>query len=179
MPLYIFSFILSFLLSSSSTQAAFVDQAKVQYAGEIGILSFGLGRTITKNYSFDILYGYVPESEAGKEIETYSFKNDYKFFRYEKHPYLMSIYMGVNVYHVIGLRYQTSRFASYPRNYYRISSIRTLLYLGVELETQSNRNSFFFESGMNDIWIINYYNNQNVLDPKDYISLATGWNHTF
>jgi len=175
MPLFILSLLLSF---SSTTNAAFVDYTKLQYAGEIGLLSAGLGKVVTSNYSFSFLYGYVPESIAGKEIETYSFKNDYSLYRYHRNSNFLDFYIGLNIYHVKELHYQMHRQRPYPRNYYRMSSIRAMLYWGMSYQLQSKKSSIYFESGINDVWIVNYYNNHEVLDPKDYVSLALGWNFT-
>ena len=163
----------------SMIKSNYVDHAVTQYAGEIGQVAFGLGKKVSENYSFSILYGYVPKDIAGTEIETYAFKNNYSLFRFERLKTLFNFYTGINIYHVIGLKYQTSRHANYPRNYYRMSSIRALIYLGMNASIVNKQNKVFFESGINDFWIINYLNNSEVLDPKDYVSLALGWKHLF
>ena len=126
--------ILSFILVSHCAYAKYFDHMKVQYAGEIGLLSYGLGNNITSNYSLDFFYGYVPAEIAGKEIQTYAVKNDYSFYKTSYFASEFEYYVGLNIFHVIGLRYQTSRFVKYPRNYYRLSSIRALLYLGVSVK---------------------------------------------
>ncbi len=172
-------FILSLFIFSFNASARYVDQMKLQHAGEIGYIAFGLGKVISKNYSFDILYGYVPADIAGNEIETYSFKNDYKVYRYEKLKYLSTLYIGINFYHVIGLKYQTSRFGSYPRNYYRMSSIRVMPYLGLSVTLKNKKDDLFLESGVNDVWLVNYYNNPDEINLSDYASLALGWKHPF
>lgn len=173
-------FILSFILVYSfSVHAVRINKISVQYAGEIGLLAFGVGKNITPRYSLQFFYGYVPNTIAGKEIETYSFKNNYIFKNTSIHPFDINFYGGMNIYHVIGLRYQTSRFASYPRNYYRTSSVRALLYLGLDVKLKGKNNQYYFETGINDIWLINYYNNPETIKPQDYVSLAFGWNKLF
>lgn len=157
--------------------AHFVDHLKAQHAGEIGLLAFGLGKEVTSKYNFDFMYGYSPESETGIEIETYAFKNQYHLTFLEYKEFIFTPYIGAAIYHVIGLKYQTSRNASYPRNYYRMSSLRILLYSGFEVMKFTSKYSGFFEAGMNDIWIINYLNNSDIIDPKDYISLAIGFKY--
>jgi hypothetical protein len=176
MRLFVLSLILQ--LYCLNIQAAYVDRMKVQHAGEIGLLAFGLGKKISKKYQFDILYGYVPKNIAGTEIETYSFKNDYLMYEYEFLNRLQHLYIGVNIYHVIGLKYQTSRLNSYPRNYYRMSSIRFMPYLGYKI-LWNKKSEFFLESGVNDIWLVNYYNNLDEINLADYASLAIGWTKNF
>ena len=173
-------FVLSVLIIfSANASSAYVDRMKVQHAGEIGLVAFGLGKKVSENYSFDILYGYVPKNIAGSEIETYSFKSDYKLYNLEAYSFLHTFYMGMNLYHVIGLKYQTSRLGSYPRNYYRMSSIRFMPYLGYKLHFNKLVNEIYIESGVNDIWLINYYNNPDEINLADYASLGLGWTRNF
>lgn len=172
----------SLLLCSFNVNAAnfFVDRLKVQFAGEIGLASVGAGVDISKTHTFDLFYGIVPHSIGGDFIETYSIKNEhhYPYFDFSKNLNFAP-YFGLNIFHVIGLKYQTSRLNNYPRNYYRTSSIRLLPYLGVEYKYDMKKSeNYYFEMGINDIWLINLYNNHEVLDYKDYISLALGYTYT-
>ena len=170
--------IFSLLLLPSISYGKYLDHMKIQYAGDIGFLSIGIGKDVTSRYSFDFFYGYVPTEIGGSEIQTYTLKNNYSLIKNSIATYKYDIYSGLSLYHVIGLRYQTSRFANFPRNYYRLSSIRAQVYLGGNLE-YNKRNSFYFEAGVNDIWLINYINNKDTLNLNDYIALALGWMKPF
>lgn len=171
--------ILSMLIPSTSF-AYFIDYFKVQYAGEIGFLSAGIGKNFTENYSFEYFHGYVPEDIGGHEIETFAIKNNYKFLKLERWGYSSDLYVGVNIYHVTGLEYQTSRHSSFPEEYYRLGSIRALFYTGLTLRSSKySQHMGYFESGLNDIVLINYLNNKDVIDPKDYVSLALGYGYIF
>lgn len=173
MRLFFLSLFLTILPSNSN--AYYIDHMKLQFAGELGLLSYGLGKQINPKYNIDFIYGYVPQEIGGHEIETYAFKNQYIFTFLEYKKIIFMPYMGGALYHVVGLKYQTNRSASYPRNYYRFASLRVLLYLGIEVVKFDSKHSGYFEAGMNDIWIINYMNNNKMIDPKDYVSLALGY----
>ncbi len=179
MTLSIRSFSLYLILTySSASFAYFIDHLKLQYAGEIGLVSIGMGKQVTPSYSFDFFYGYVPESMDNNEIETFAFKNYYDVTSFGAFTKEINFYGGINLYHVIGLKYQTSRLSSYPRSYYRMASIRALLFLGLNMNHRKNT-KFYFESGVNDIWLINYANNAESLNISDYISHAFGWTYIF
>lgn len=174
---YIISLVLFIPISAN---AYFVDYLKVQYAGEIGLFSAGIGKNVTENYSVEYFHGYVPEDIGGHEIETFSFKNNYSVFGYERWGYYGDLYIGVNLYHVTGLEYQTSRHSSFPEVYYRVGSIRGLFYTGISLNSTKVSNHFgYFESGVNDIVLINYLNNTDVINLFDFVSLGLGYGYKF
>jgi hypothetical protein len=167
------------LLFSTSVFANFFDQAKVQYAGEIGLVAYGLGFMISDNYNLDLLYGIVPEDYSGTEaIETLAIKNNYPLIDLVIKKQLLQFYLGWSIYHVIGLNYQTSRNGAAPRNYYRLGSLRGLFYYGISHQV-SQKHGWYFENGMNDIWLTNYFNNQKSIDPADYMSMALGYQYIF
>jgi hypothetical protein len=173
-------FILSLLLSfTSSLYSAMIDRINIQYAGEIGLVAMGLGKKVSHTYSFDVFYGYVPESIAGSEIETYAFKNQWNWIAFEHSQMHFQWYGGLNFYHVIGLRYQSSRLISYPRNYYSMSSIRALLLHGLLIRSSKSRHQYYIETGINDFWLINWMNNQDVINGFDYFSWSVGWRYPF
>lgn len=180
--LHIRLLILSFFIFSYSyrTYAYFIDYIKFQHAGEIGYISAGLGHNVTKNYSIEYFHGFVPEDIGGSEIETFAIKNNYTFYELESYGLYSELYVGVNIYHVTGLDYQSSRHPSYPEEYYRMGSIRGLLYTGFKIHASKFKNHFgYFESGLNDIVLINYYNNPDVIDLSDFVSLAIGYGYLF
>ena len=79
-----------------------------------------------------------------------------------------------------GLKYQTSRHESFPQEYYRMGSLRGLFYWGMTLESLKNKYHMgYFEAGLNDIILTNYYNNPDVIDPLEYVSLALGYGYKF
>jgi len=178
-PIRILIISLAFLLPVNAN-AYFIDYLKLQYAGEIGFMSLGIGHKFTKKYTLEYFHGYVPPEIGGHEIETFSIKNNYSFYTYERWNHFVNFYLGANLYHVAGLDYQTSRHSNFPSEYYRLGSIRGLFYTGLQVGSSKKSYHFgYFEGGLNDIVITNYYNNPDVIDPVEYISLALGYGYMF
>lgn len=145
-----------------------------QYAGEIGLLSVGLGKDFER-YSLSGLYGLVPPDLSGADsIETVAIRQTYRFWDWQR----FTFYGGLNIFHVLGLQYQSTKFRDAPEGYYSIGSIRALLNLGAGVQLRENWN-FYFEAGMNDIWITNFVSNSDVVNPTDHVSLALGLKKTF
>lgn len=175
----LFSFLL-ILFHSQTAKAYFIDYLKVQHAGEIGTYAVGIGKKFSKNYSLDFLHGRVPQSIGGVELDTYSLKNNFHLKTFYFDPIGAVTYAGINVYHVIGLDYQTSRHGSYPDNYYRLGSFRALFFLGEKIQFgRELKNEIFLEGGINDIVLTNYLNNRDTINPFDFVSLATGYTYIF
>lgn len=174
------SLILGLFISTSSF-AHFVDGVRLQHAGEIGFVSLGINKIVSEKYQLSFLYGYVPSAYSEKPIETISLKQDYFFYdgNLSSLNYDYQVYLGVNIYHVIGLRYQSSQAKEAPFNYYQMASIRALLYLGLETGENGMPSRYYFEMGMNDIWLVNYVTNHDALEANDYLSLALGYKYLF
>lgn len=154
----------------------YVNHFVSQFAGEIGAVSLGLGKDFER-YSLSGMYGLVPpEMSQGPLIETVALRQTYTFYEWDR----IDFYGGLNAFHVLSLQYQSSKFRDAPSGYYSIGSIRALLYGGVaiNLRAQSMR-SFYFEAGMNDIWITNWISNSKTVEPVDHISLALGFKQRF
>jgi hypothetical protein len=166
-----------FVLLANKSYGQDYNKAVIQHAGEIGQVSFGLGKKINKYYSFSVHYGFVPKNELQNKIETYTFKNNLHLYHLEYKSFVAETYMGLALYHVPGNKYKTHELGATENNYYRQSSVRGLAYLGFDLSYR-NKVSFFAESGLNDIWIINSINNDSI-DYKDHVSLGIGASYRF
>lgn len=170
---YLFSFLI--LISSYRAQSVtYVNHFLGQYAGEIGLISLGLGRDFER-YSISGMYGFVPPDLSGADsIETVAIRQTYRFWDWRR----LSFYGGMNIFHVLGLQYQATKFRDAPEGYYSIGSIRALINLGVSAEVR-NKWGFYFEAGMNDIWIQNFVANTDVVNPSDHVSLGLGLKKKF
>jgi hypothetical protein len=148
----------------------------IQFAGEIGFASVGLGKTYNR-YSLTGMYGIVPhELSGGGVIETIAVRQTYLLTEWNR----LSFYGGLNVFHVLGLTYQSEKFKESPKGYYPIGSIRGLLNLGISLNLEKDGSkSFYFESGLNDLWITNSIVNNRSINPLDHASLAIGLKQRF
>jgi hypothetical protein len=169
-----FLIISSLIFHSSVQSVTYVDHAVAQYAGEIGLLALGLGKDHGR-YSISGLYGVVPAAMAGGMlIETITLRQTYSFYEWDR----LALYGGLNVFHVLGLHYEVSRYGDPPSTYYPIGSIRGLLNLGISFQIK-HKTFFYFEAGLNDIWIANWVANTNVVNPTDHVSMGMGLKYNF
>lgn len=158
----------------NSQAVTYVNHVLGQYAGEIGLFSLGLGRDFER-YSISGQYGIVPPDLSGADaLETVALRQTYRFWDWQR----LSFYGGLTIFHVLGLQYQSSKFRDAPEGYYSIGSIRGLINLGLGAEIR-NKWSFYFEGGMNDIWITNFVSNTDLVNPTDHVSLALGVKKNF
>lgn len=146
-----------------------------QYAGDIGKYSAGYGHRFNKYYTLSGHYGFVPSNKRQNKIETYTVKNTLDLYEIGYKNLSFRFYTGAALFHVPGNKYKTQSLSTTEANYYRQSSIRGQLYIGNNV-SYGNQVSFYWESGINDIWIINSSNNDSI-DPKNHISLALGFNY--
>jgi hypothetical protein len=174
----IYSFIITFLFTGNTFAIELsnpVDRVIFQYAGDIGKYSAGLGNRVNDWYSLSLHYGVVPKTDIQDKIETWAFKNNLHVFDYEYKSFALDFYLGINIYHIPGRKYQTDDITGADNGYYRQSSTRAMVYIGNGIKYEKHM-EFYWESGLNDIWIINSTNNDSI-DPKDHISLAIGLNY--
>lgn len=152
----------------------------MQFSGEIGAVSLGVTKKPRHWYDLTFMYGFTPRSVSHTaSIETFAFKQDFFFLKADLDGLTTRLYTSLNIFHVTGLKHQTNKFRDTPTGYYPINSVRGLLALGVQTSLpQRPHNSYFFEIGMNDIWIVNCLNNES-LNPQDYLSMAIGINYIF
>jgi hypothetical protein len=163
----------------TSLAVTYIDHFVSQFAGEIGLVSAGLGKDFSR-YSISGLYGIVPSEYSGGAdgplIETFAVRQTYRFYEWER----MDFHVGLNVFHVLSLRYESAKFKNSPPGYYPIGSVRGLLNLGTSINLNKiNTRSFYVEGGLNDIWIVNWLNNYNTINPSDHISIAAGYKFKF
>lgn len=154
----------------------YVDHFTSQFAGEVGLISMGLGKDF-KRYSIGGMYGVVPtEVSGGPMIETITLRQTYDFYHWER----LTFYGGLNIFHVLGIQYRTEDYGDVPDSYYPIGSIRGLLNLGIATAfNKQETRIIYFEGGLNDIAIVNYINNSSVVNLGDEVSLGLGFKQRF
>lgn len=170
----IFSIVI--LISFSAYGITYVNHLNTQFAGEIGLFSLGLGKEF-KRYSVGGMYGVVPsELSGGPLIETVALRQTYEFYHWKK----LYFHLGVNLFHVLGVKYQTNNYGNTPKNYYPNASLRGLLNLGLSANLDKKEKSlFYFETGLNDLAIVDFLNNSEVLRLDEEFSLALGLKQRF
>lgn len=154
----------------------YINHFTSQFAGEVGVVSLGLGKEF-KRYSIGGMYGFVPAEVSGTSaIETITLRQTYEYFHWKK----LSFHTGLNIFHVLGVKYETSSYGESPDKYYPIGSVRGLLNLGVSAAFDKKEASIvYFEMGLNDIAITNYIANSDVINPINELSLAMGFKKRF
>lgn len=92
----------------------------VQFAGNIGLLSTGLGYTSNKeNYGLNILYGYVPASIGDQHIHMITAKNIFPIFHIPlTNHQRLTPYLGLGLMVEVGGNAFFTLPSQYPEGYY-------------------------------------------------------------
>ena len=162
------------------------EYGKIQYAGNMGLLSFGTGWDYgkRKQWETDLLFGFVPKYESKKAKVTMTIKQNYmpgsidfgKGFSTE--PLTCGLYINT----VFGDQFWMSEPDRYPKGYYGFSSkMRIHLYLGQRLTYDipaqhrfwTKAITFFYELSTCDFYLISAVQNS-YLRPRDYLSFSFG-----
>jgi hypothetical protein len=135
----------------------------VQFAGNIGFLSTGIGFTShTKRYELALMYGYVPASLALTRIHTISAKNVFPFQRYEmKINQALIPYAGLAISVEVGGNAFLTLPEQYPKSYYDFpKSIHATAFGGIKLQQLFERHTrtlrgieLFAEVGTVDVYV--------------------------
>lgn len=117
--------------------------AKIQFAGNIGYLSGGLGYQLFKDKLYtEFIYGYVPKQYAHTEIHTFTLKNTF--------PLIRKSYLGIEVSPYLGFTfsYETGRNSflelpsQYPSGYYAPNAFHLCFVGGVGAKQKLNPKYF-------------------------------------
>ena len=160
---------------------------KLQFAGNMGLLSFGFGWDYGKRnqWETDLLFGFVPKYESDKAKATFTLKQNYipwslqiKESRFSAEPLTCGLYFNT----VFGDEFWVSEPERYPKGYYGFSSkVRIHVFLGQRLtyDIDPKRRftakalTLFYEFSTCDLYLISAATNR-YLRPRDYLSLSFG-----
>lgn len=160
---------------------------KLQFAGNMGLLSFGFGWDYGKRnqWETDLLFGFVPKYESDKAKATFTLKQNYipwslqiKESRFSAEPLACGLYFNT----VFGDEFWVSEPERYPKGYYGFSSkVRIHIFLGQRLtyDIDPKRRftakalTLFYELSTCDLYLISAATNR-YLRPRDYLSLSFG-----
>ena len=148
-------------------EALIPTHTKLQYAGGMGLLSWGIGWDYGKRgqWETDLLLGFIPRYSSKHFKMTMTLKQNYI-------PW--SIWLGKD--------FSTSEPERYPRGYYGFSTrIRTHIFLGqrVRFDVPEKYRKFsksitaFYEISTCDLYVVSAFNNS-YLKPDDYLRLSFG-----
>ena len=152
--LLIVSIVLFFFFNSFAQDATIIkdkvwytpDYVKMQFAGNIGFISLGVGYEVFEDVLFsELLYGYVPESVSGaKKIHLITLKNTFPIFTKEiGSNYAISPIAGFTASYDVGPTTFTTLPSKFPKGYYIANSIHFTLFAGAKVHKKFVRSNFF------------------------------------
>lgn len=157
----------------------------VQFAGNIGFLSAGIGySTRVHNYHVSLLYGYVPKSMAHTYIHTIALKNTFPIMRYAlKNNQILVPYVGLGASVELSGNSFFRQPARFPESYYDFpKNIHALVYVGAKVQHLFQDPAigirgveFFGEAGTIDLYIW-YKTMSQEIKLNEIFTLALGAN---
>lgn len=160
---------------------------KVQFAGNMGLLSFGFGWDYGKNsqWETDILLGLVPHYSSKKAKMTFTLKENFTPWALPlgKTPLLLEpLSCGLYLNTIFSDQFWRKQPDRYPDGYYEFSTrVRIHIFVGqrIRLDIPAEKRFFaedislFYEISTCDMLLISAATNR-YLKPKDYLSLSLG-----
>ena len=162
------------------------NQFTTQYAGSIGVVSFGAGWHYGKhkNWETDLLLGFVPKYHSEETKVTFTVKERYVPWHLNtgRHWMVEPLTTGLFFSSIFGEDFWNNEPSRYPDRYYGFSTrVRANIFLGQRLTYRipSKKRHFFrsisayYELSTCDMYIISAIPNKNVR-LSDILSLAAG-----
>lgn len=155
------------------------DYLKVQAAGNIGMLAFGVGKQFKNNrVDADVWYGFVPAAQGGIDIHTFAMKAHVQFIEFPSGR----LYAGSTLLHVVGKQYYASRFEKGDRDYYPWTAVHLMPYLGGRFENKrpdGRVQGMYIEMGALDSYVLQYVRNLKTMNVSEVFNLSVGIFHHF
>lgn len=149
--------------SARSRKQYLPDFVQVQFAGNIGFLSAGMGySTRTRNYQVSLIYGYVPKSIARTYIHTIALKNTFPITRFALNDHQILVpYLGLGASFELSGNSFFRQPAHFPKDYYDFpKNIHALVYAGAKAQRLFEDPfvgvrglEFYVEAGSIDLYI--------------------------
>lgn len=165
------------------------DHVKMQFAGNIGFLSGGLGfASHNKKLETDLLAGILPEKFGGDALVTFSAKTTYSPWKINfKHNYYAAPFsLGAYLSYTFGPQFDFKWPSYYPAGYYWwATAIRSGAYMGGKIGRQITVNKrisaveLYYEIGSYDLLMISYVQNRNFLKLSDISNVSFGLKLSF
>lgn len=168
-------------------EALIPTHTKLQFAGNMGLLSFGTGWDYGKRnqWETDVFFGILPKYDSKRTKLTFTVKQNYMPWsmqigqsRFSVEPLACGIYLNT----VFGDEFWVNEPDRYPQGYYGFSSkVRFHVFLGQRLtygigpqqHLIAKAVTFFYEISTCDLYVVSAFTNK-YLKPKDYLSLSFG-----
>jgi len=150
-------------------------QGVIQYAGNLGLISIGLGNKIINGNAFvGLLYGYLPKSQNDVEAHTLAAKFKWNIKNTEKY----TLYCGTGFTYTITKNTFAKLPDHYPEGYYKPNAFHLLPFVGTSLEFKKSSESkkyigVYLEIGSVDDYLYNYLI-KNSRNKDSILNLAVG-----
>jgi hypothetical protein len=157
--------------------------AKLQYAGNLGFLSVGVGRTFLKEkLETDLFLGYLPEQIGGDDIWTTALKTTFVPIRPLPVGSLdwQLLRTGLQLGYTFGDEYFVSEPRDkYPKGYYGFpTALHLYFFVGGQVDfsrvEKLSRFGVYYEFGSSAEYMISYVQNPKYLGPGKIFNLALG-----
>ncbi len=166
-------------------QGLIPNQTVVQYAGSIGIMSFGMGWHYYKDkWETELLLGWVPANSTSETMPSFTIKQRFIpwHFKLNDNFVLEPFTTGLFFNTIFGENFWRKEPSKYPSSYYGFpTNIRTNVFIGQRLkfDIPSNKRkynksiSLYYELSTCDLYIVSYALNKRI-SIDDILSLAIG-----
>lgn len=159
---------------------------KLQYAGNMGLLSGGIGWSYGKNkqWETDLLLGFLPKYDSKSAKFTLTLREN--FIPWKKHMwdqfYIEPLACGIYLNTVLDGEFWVSQPDRYPQGYYWFATkLRINAYVGQRFTYKikpskrflSHSITFYYELSTCDYYVIQKIHNSYLTFP-DYVSLSFG-----
>jgi len=171
----------TFVFSENSEKTWYIpDHVKIQFAGNIGFLSTGIGYTFFNELlSADLMHGYVPKFITNTRIHIITQKNTFSFVNKSIKGFILSPVTGFTLSYETGNNSFILLADKYPKGYYRTNAIHSTFFIGGKIYKDFDQKSiikgidFIAELGTVDVYL--WYKIQSrEIKLYDIFSLALG-----
>lgn len=156
---------------------------KFQYAGGMGVSSFGIGWDYGKRrqWETDFLVGFLPAKYADKFRMTFTVKQNYIpwSMSFDEHWALEPFYCGLYVTTIAGEEFWEKEPGRYPNRYYNFSTkLRPYIFIGQRMNFNLKNSlvrhiSLFYEINTCELYLISKFTNT-TLKMKDILRFSFG-----
>ena len=176
--------------TNTARPALYPDHLATQFAGNIGLLSAGIGYSYAKDrLQTEFLYGVVPAFESKTTLHIITAKTTwYSRSRPINERYgWVPVRAGTGISYSVGRQFFTQLPSQYPNGYYWFStSFRLTPFVGTALNLSLNEGRTAFKKlelyadlGTTDIHLLSYSLNTKALKPWNVFNLAFGLKAVF
>lgn len=161
-------------------------QCVVQFAGNMGLLSLGVGWDYGKRCQWEtnLLFGYLPQFSSSRSKITMTLKENFMPWSYElgKGSSFEPLSCGIYFNTVFGHEFWAREPERYPKGYYKFSTkIRTNIFVGERVTKVISKNrrhyvkslTLYYELSSNDLYIYTAIKNK-YISLGDILSLSFG-----